>query len=617
MISLYKQSFPGGLLADDMGLGKTFQIISFLNYIYNVKSPQVAHREKRILIVAPSILLSAWKNEIEAAVNDKDAFRVKIIQGKTPALVKIRNLVKEHQTLDIKNEVQNLALNNLDTIDLLNNNIYITTYETLGNYQLAFAQQELFNFEVCIFDEAQKIKNPSARVSQAAKGISANIPFSIMVTGTPIENELRDLWSMFDTFDPKFIRSWKEFRETYVKPLTQSNGNEIETKLRHKVSNYMLRRLKKDHLTDLPSKEFKYIDVVMSNDELEHHNSIISGNIHHMDKLQKLRLLSLHPSLLDIGKKINSSDLENLTDPKKFFKPTKMQALLKLLDEIKSKNEKVLIFVIRHSMQTLLQSALNQYYDLDIDIINGKNKSREVVDKKLENFKQTANFNIMILSPLAAGVGLTITEANNVIHLERHWNPAKEDQASDRVYRIGQEKNVSIYHFLHRADDVKTFDDGLNELINTKKSLSDGTLIPTPAIKDSELVGTFFGEPDEAEKWALMSPKEFEIEVMRLYEQDGYTCRLTTKQPTEAGTDIFAIKDGRKLAIQCKHTRNKTKQNNTALYQLISEAKIAYPDASYIAITNYYFNENAHNLAQDQGITLVELPAILNKQGLI
>lgn len=606
MISLYKNNFPGGLLADDMGLGKTYQVISFINYLYNIKTPKLELEKSRILIVAPSILLSAWKNEIEKFIIDNDKFKVKILQGKSAGLVRLRDVVKEHNSLDIEQEIINIADNNLDTIDLLNHNIYITTYETLSTYQLAFAQQKLFNFELCVFDEAQKIKNPSTRVSQAAKGISSNIPFTLMVTGTPIENELRDLWSMFDTFDPKFIRSWKEFREIYVKPLTSSNGNEIEMKLRKKISNYMLRRLKNDHLTDLPDKSFIYREITMNSEEIDKHNEITSADIHHMDKLQKLRLLSLHPSLLTLDKAISPEQLTTLTNPKDFFKPSKMQELLDLLDEIKSKKEKVLIFLIRHTMQTLLQSALNQCYDLDIDIINGKNKGRTVVDGKLEKFKNQDGFGVMILSPLAAGIGLTITEANHVIHLERHWNPAKEDQASDRVYRIGQTKDVSIYHLVHQSNDIKTFDSGLHELITNKKSLSTGTLIPTSPIKDSELIGTFFGEPDDNEKWNLMSPLEFEVEVMRLFEQDGYNCHRTTNRPTEQGVDIVAIKNKKTVVIQCKHTKNKRKQNNTAMYQLIAEAMAAYPDAVYIAATNYYFSDSAKSLASDNKILLME-----------
>jgi len=604
---LYK-SYQGGLLADDMGLGKTFQIIAFLNYLYNIKKPSLNPSSDRILIVAPSILLTSWENEIDNVIIDKTAFNVKILQGKNRALKLLSDAFKESPQ-----SATELSKNNIEIINLLKYNIFITTYETLSKNQLAFAHTQLFNFKVCIFDEAQKIKNPNARTTQAAKAISANIPFTIIVTGTPIENELRDLWSLFDTFDPTYIGSWKSFRETYVKPLNDENNlGKIEKKLRTKIGDYMLRRLKKDHLKGLPKKIEKIIDIQITDEEVKMHQNILNSELHHMEKLQKLRALSLHPILLNVEKNIAQEDFSKLSNPETFFKTSKMHSLIKLLDTIKNKQEKVLIFVIRHAMQTLLQTALQKYYEIQIDIINGKNNKQDIVDIKLERFQNNKDFNILILSPLAAGVGLTITSANHVIHLERHWNPAKEDQASDRVYRIGQEKDVFIYHFIQKAENFITFDMGLNQLISSKKSLSTGTLIPTPSITDREIAETFFSHIDEEEKWALMSPEEFETEVMILYEKAGYTCHKTSKQPTESGTDIVAVQGDKIIAIQCKHTRKRKKQNNTALYQLISEAKIAYPNAEYVAVTNYYFNANAHRLAEEQNIKLIELDQLLN-----
>jgi SNF2 family DNA or RNA helicase len=602
--TLYLKGYRGGLLADDMGLGKTFQVIAFINYLYNSK--KLSYFNHRILIVAPSILLTSWKNEIENVILDKSLFKIKILKGKNSALKKLCEAFKKG--ID---EVNNLAQNNIDIINLLRHNIFITTYETLSINQLAFANKDLFNFKICVFDEAQKIKNPNARVTQAAKAISANIPFTIVVTGTPIENELRDLWSLLDAFDPAYIGSWKSFRENYVKPLNnEKNILQIEKKLRNKIGDYMLRRLKKDHLQGLPKKHLKYIDIPMDKNEIELHNKIVNTPSPSIEKLQKLRLLSLHPQLLNLED--NEKNLFKITEPKNFFNCSKMKALLKILDEIKLKEEKVLIFVIRHSMQTLLQTALQNYYGIKIDIINGKNNKQTLVDKKIDNFQNKKGFNILILSPLAAGVGLTITEANHVIHLERHWNPAKEDQASDRVYRIGQKKDVYIYHLIHKAKNIETFDSGLNKLIIKKKSLSDGTLIPTPSIKDSELVENFSSELSDAEKWDIMNPKEFEIAVMNLYEKLGYKCHITSKIPTEYGADIIGIKNDEIIAIQCKHTSVKKKQGREAIRQLIAETKLIYPEAKLIAITNYYFNDNAKFLAKSHNIELIERDQLLN-----
>ena len=611
MIDLFNNKFPGGLLADDMGLGKTFQIIAFINYLYNVKN--IDDKNHRVLIVAPTTLLSTWKNEIENSVIDKDKFRVRIIQGRNNALKKMSNKIKDSIELCTEPQLQGLLDNDIDVINLLRYNIYITTYETMSNYQLAFSQQNIFGFILSVYDEAQKIKNPNARVTVGAKGISSNIQFSVIVTGTPIENELRDLWSLFDTFDPIFIESWKKFRETYVKPLTETNTKVIENKLRDKISNYMLRRLKQEHLKGLPNKNFINMDIEMDSKEVKLHKNILSSDIHHMEKLQRLRLLSLHPLLLDIEDTLSAEDIEKLTDRSLFFSSSKMKALEKILEEVKSKQEKIIIFVIRYSMQTLLKTALDKKYGLNITIINGKNNNRTYVNEKLAIFEATKGFDIMILSPLSAGVGLTITSANNVVHLERHWNPAKEEQASDRVYRIGQKKDVNIYYLIHYTNEnILTFDQGLNQLISNKKALSDGTLIPSPSVKDSEIIESFFGKISTEEYLQNLSASEFEQEIFALLKKANFKCHFTSKQPTENGADIIAIKEDKKIVIQCKHTSKNKKQGRDAIRQLVSEAMPIYSTkAIYIAVTNYYFNDNAKELAKKHNIYIIEKDELL------
>jgi SNF2 family DNA or RNA helicase len=590
-----------------------------MNYLYNVKN--IDHQKHRILVVAPTTLLTTWANEIEKFLIDTKNFNWKIIQGQNNALKILTEKIKEGISKNNNEDLTELANNNVDVINLLRKNIYITTYETLSTYQLVFGRQDLFNFVMVVYDEAQKIKNPNARVSVAAKAISSNIPFSLIATGTPIENELRDLWSLFDTFDPSFIGSWKNFRNTYVTPYRENNALEIDTRLRDKISNYMLRRLKKDHLIGLPDKitydgiQNEPIVCVMNNEEKSLQHEILSSGKHHMEKLQELRLLSLHPSLLSIEQSISYDRMVEITKPDNFFKTSKMSELKKLLDEIQEKKEKVLVFVIRYAMQTLLKSALDSHYGINTTIINGKNNKQDYVDSKLAEFKEKKGFDIMILSPLAAGMGLTITAANHVVHLERHWNPAKEDQASDRVYRIGQEKPVFIYHLIHqnksKTDSYLTFDEGLNKLITQKRALSDGTLIPTPTVRDSEIIGTFFNIND-GERIDLMSGLEFEHEVKMIFERHGFKCSLTDTYPTENGADIIGQKGNIKIIVQCKHTSRNERQGRDAMRQLIAESMPTYGDAIYIAATNYYFNDNARNLASSNQIKLLEREAIIN-----
>lgn len=265
-------------------------------------------------------------------------------------------------------------------------------------------------------------------------------------------------------------------------------------------------------------------------------------------------------------------------------------------------------------MQLLLQYTLRVPLDLEeISVINGDNNKAEVMHAKLENFRAKKGFNVIILSPLAAGVGLTINEANHVIHLERHWNPAKEDQASDRVYRIGQTKDVYIHHIVLKLPEnykKKSFDEGLNQLILNKKTLSNDALIPSSAISEQELLDSLFQTTKKAsnpfEKIDTMSFDAFEFFTKEMFNKLGYQSSLTEKIPCEFGADVIAIKGNEILAIQCKHSKVGIRVDAQAIRQLHSEAKPYYKPTKLIAITNSYFNENAINLADVHNVEIID-----------
>lgn len=482
-IDLYKNGFKGCLLADDMGLGKTFQVITFLNYLIKNK------KNSKILIVAPTILIDNWNNEFVNSLKQviMENYKIKIIRGNNKALDNLELIIK-----GTKNKEN--AFSNIDTLNFVKDyNIYITTYKTLQRYQFAWAymaEDVNIGIECIVYDEAQNIKNPNALQTQAAKAISSLANFNILLSGTPIENELRDIWCLFDVFDPLFFGSWKKFRQEF------NNNNNIEARLRLKISNYMLRRLKTQVLDSLPKKYEPKIDdkgtthypprVVSFTDEQKNkYFEIVNSSDASLSKLRKLRVFSLHPLLLDA----KTSTIEYFLKNDVLNEFSKTKELVKILDYIKTKEEKVIIFVISKSMQLLLQTSLTKYYGITIHVVNGDNNRANVLKERLDNFRNTIGFNVIILSTLAAGVGLTLNEANHVIHYERHWNPAKEDQASDRVYRIGQNKDVYIHHIITKLNEEKSsFDQGLNQLIMQKKSLSNGALIPTCRITDDEIV---------------------------------------------------------------------------------------------------------------------------------
>lgn len=602
-IDLYKNDFKGCLLADDMGLGKTFQVISFINYIINHK------KNSKILIVAPTVLIGNWKDEFEKALKQiaKQNYKIKIIRGSTKELDDFELITKGKKT---KEEV----FKNIENVNFVDNyNIYIITYQTLQKYQfsLAFmANDKNIGMECIVYDEAQNIKNPNALQTQAAKAVSSLCKFNILLSGTPIENELRDIWCLFDVFDPLFFGSWKNFREKFV-----NNNENVESRIREKISNYMLRRLKNQVLDSLPKKFEPKLDeklpthiaprvLYFTKKETEIYEKIINSNENSLSKLRQLRLISMHPIL--INKEVSLLDYYLKNDVLNEFSKTK--ELLNILEIIKSKEEKVIIFVISKNMQILLKSSLSKKYGLNVHVINGENNKLDSLEKMLNDFRNKNGFNIIILSTLAAGVGLTLAEANHVIHYERHWNPSKEDQASDRVYRIGQEKDVYIYHLICKLENEKiSFDDGLNKLIMNKRSLSEDTLIPTSSVTEKDLTDIIFDKEDnDLDSIDSMNPYEFEIYIKENFENKGYRSTLTDKVPSEYGADVIATKDNEVIAIQCKHSSNQNSFGKEAMYQLHSEAKIHYKATRLIAITNSIFNSNAMSLAKVHGIEVID-----------
>jgi SNF2 family DNA or RNA helicase len=609
-IDLYKNEFKGCLLADDMGLGKTFQVISFINYIINHK------KDFKILIVAPTILIDNWNNEFENALKQtaKQNYKIKIIRGSTKALDELELITKGKKT---KEEV----FKNIENVNFVDDyNIYITTYKTLQKYQFAWAfmaEDKNIGIECIVYDEAQNIKNPNALQTQAAKAVSSLCNFNILLSGTPIENELRDIWCLFDVFDPLFFGSWKNFRKEFV-----NNTENIESRLRSKISNYMLRRLKNQVLDSLPIKYEPKLDEKLSNhyspkiinftnEETKLYESIINSNEASLSKLRQLRLISMHPIL--INKEVSLIDYCLKNDVLNEF--SKTRELLNVLENVKSKNEKAIIFVISKNMQILLKSTLSKKYGLHVHVVNGENNKSSSLKNMLDDFRSKEGFNIIILSTLAAGVGLTLNEANHVIHYERHWNPSKEDQASDRVYRIGQTKDVYIHHFIIRLDNKKSsFDEGLNQLIMNKKSLSEDTLIPTSGVTEKELTEVLF-EKDTTNKLVdidTLTPFEFENYVKEIFKKKGFNSTLTEKYPSEYGADVIAIKDEEIIAIQCKHSSVQNNFGREAMYQLHSEAKQFYKATKLIAITNSFFNSNAMNLAKVHGIEVIDKNSFSN-----
>lgn len=467
---LYKSKASGCLMADDMGLGKTLQILYFIDW----HSRKYANH-KPYLIVAPISLLENWKNEYERFFM-QPRMKINMLTSKDVTRKFDKSIVDKMQKMDI----------------------ILTNYESLRISQLNFCAVE---FDVVALDEAQKIKSPGTLVTNAAKALKCN--FKIAMTGTPVENSLLDLWCIMDFCVPGLLGNAKAFAAQYQNPLKKEDtdivalGNEVHDKL----GVYFMRRLKKDAAKDLPDKIELKEKVLMPPVQKEAYASVVNDYTSGIQPnmlvtIMHLREVSEHPYLYDST--LLNHETDEIVDTS-----ARLQATIKFLDEIKKKEEKVIIFVERKETQKMLQKLCLKRYGIITKIINGDTPSivkRNMPNKQsrqssIDEFQAVDSFNVIIMSPVAAGMGLNVTAANHVIHYSRHWNPAKENQATDRAYRIGQTKDVFVYYPMAVRSDIKSFDETLDDLLSRKTSLATSTLFPTERVevKQEELGQMLFG----------------------------------------------------------------------------------------------------------------------------
>jgi len=510
----------GVILADDMGLGKTYMIL--------VAISEVMQRQKDagkiclpMMLVAPVALLENWKDEIDATFRQSPFEDVVVLQGAA-------DIKKFKITGSTKETNQNLHEGGVrfalkvgkeyghERLDMPGR-LILMSYAALRDYQFSLSKIHWF---VAAFDEAQNIKNPNALQTRAAKALNAD--FRILATGTPVENSLKDFWCLADTATPGLLGTWQDFRVTYVVPILRQKDDpdvklKIGLKLRSKVGNYMLRRTKEEELAGLPDKLIhtglqvnsqsgqnnivydQKLSRYMKGVQLEKYQSIIDKVIASENKqgvvltaLMQMRVVSIHD---DIDGMI--SCLPTSKNAIRLMKSSaKLGGMLRVLEKVKNRDEKVIIFVTTKKVQTVLAAVLQAIYAVQISVVNGDTKavsmkSEETRKKIIDRFQNEPGFGIIIMSPIAAGVGLTVTGANNVIHLERHWNPAKEAQATDRVYRIGQKKEVNVYLPVSLHPDFDSFDVMLDRLLAQKTILGDAVVSPG-IVESSDIVKELF-----------------------------------------------------------------------------------------------------------------------------
>lgn len=486
------QGRRGVLLADDMGLGKTLQVLVHLANV--IESGVLADRAgqgdgppwRPVLIVAPLILVEndTWTTEMATRFADGGAIFQPVLKLYGSGI---------HAVTADDADYDPLGSARLDPAKLMRYRVVITTYETLVNYQHSLARHVDGRplWSVVVSDEAQRAKSMRTKISVALKAVTPG--FHIAATGTPVENRLLDLWNIVDTVQPGLLGAAREFTRTYEAPLAdgpevqRSTLDALRGELLFGAPHAFLVRRSKTELTDLPPKVERVIDCPMGADEAERHATVVTAlsrpgvGRQTLALLQELARLSQHPWLGD--------DALLARDPAQLVRASaKLRETLRVLDEIAARGEKVILFARLVAAQQLLARVISDRYRVHVDIVNGETKrggGRDVRKHVLDRFRRSPGFGAIVLSPFVAGVGLTITEANHVIHYGRWWNPAVEDQATDRAYRIGQTRPVTVYYPILRDPEGLlphgTFDEALHTLVVRKRDVARDFLHPIPS----------------------------------------------------------------------------------------------------------------------------------------
>ncbi len=623
-----RELYSGGLLADDMGLGKTFMALSSIHHYYQLCEEQ-DRTKKPTLIVAPLSLLEVWKEEVGKTFDQSPFKDIVILQSGADLNTYRQGGVEIRGSSEDEEFEPRYALkvgkNHLtDRLDLPGR-LVITTYQTLRDYQFSMC---LIDWGVVVFDEAQNIKNPNALQTRAAKGLKAE--FKLVATGTPVENSLADFWCLMDTAVPGYLSSYQHFRERYITPILQAAGDEVEEirarvgrELRIKVAALMLRRVKEDNLEGLPNKNI-FVGVedavwlhepklgrVMRGYQREVYDGAItskseSEDAHALTLIQRLRDSSLHPRLADGGRLDPAKDSKGAKTL--IGESEKLVCLIDVLDEIKSREEKCIIFCVNKRLQAFLSITLGKHYGLGpLSVINGdakavsKRSSTPTRKSMIADFEARDGFNLIIMSPVAAGVGLTVVGANNVVHFERHWNPAKEAQATDRVYRIGQNKDVNIYIPVLLHPEMESFDANLHRLLTKKTQLKDAVVTPEEVMPIPDGVGEGTIPSEKLLSFrdvSRLSWSQFEALALELLARE-YSANSSwlTKQGNDFGADGVLDTNAGSALIQVKHTKKAAFDGYKAVQEVAAAEKL-YASALGKEISTLYFVTNATKLSK-------------------
>ena len=421
----------GGILADDMGLGKTLQIISLL------MDAKKNGRLKKALIVCPASLVYNWSEEI-SKFDTKGELRVSVLAA---AKEERQKSIEEHEAFDI----------------------YISSYDTLRR-DISLYHDMRFSHQ--IIDEAQFIKNQNTGVAKAVKTVKADIKYAL--TGTPIENRLSELWSIFDYIMPGFLYSYNSFKSKYENTIVKDGNDESAKLLSKMISPFVLRRLKSEVATDLPDKieevrvsRFDKKQQLAYDTELSKLKNVLNGNEEYnsskmiiLSEITKLRQICCDPGLIFEDYAGDSAKLETCID---------------LVKSGIEAGHKILLFSQFTSMLDIIKKKFEEENISSYVITGATNKEKRI---KLVNDFNNDDTNVFLISLKAGGTGLNLVGADIVIHYDPWWNFAAQNQATDRAHRIGQKNKVTVYRLIAKG----TIEEKIVKLQESKKDLADRVL---------------------------------------------------------------------------------------------------------------------------------------------
>jgi superfamily II DNA or RNA helicase len=427
----------GACLADDMGLGKTVQTLALLQEERN-------RGEKRpVLLICPTSVVNNWRKEAEQFTPDLP--------------VHVHHGADRLKTTAFRKATKASAL-------------VISSYGLLFRDIATLSKQE---WAGVILDEAQNIKNPETKQAKAARALHSD--YRIALTGTPVENHIGDLWALMDFLNPGFLGSQAFFRERFFNPIQWYGDSAASERLKAMTAPFILRRLKTDStiISDLPDKIEMKQYCTLTREQASLYKAVVDELQERIEMAEGIDRRGLILALLVKLKQVCNHPAQFLGDNSAVeYRSGKVQRLTELLGEIRESGERVLLFTQFMEMGKLLQHYLQELYGEEVFFLHGS-LSRKRRDELIEAFQKSDHApRIFILSLKAGGSGLNLTRANHVIHYDRWWNPAVENQATDRAFRIGQKHNVEVHKFITAG----TLEERIDEMIERKTTVSGSVL---------------------------------------------------------------------------------------------------------------------------------------------